>query len=311
MTFDSLSHVPKVSIVVLNWNGLADTLACLESLKNLDYRNYGILVVDNASTDGSVEELQKRYGKDPQVEIVRNQVNLGFAEGNNVGIRRALARESDYVLLLNNDTVVDKHALIHMIRAVNGNPKIGLAGPKVYYQDDPQRLYSSVDPVNLWWMAALPTTGGQLDRGQFDHRREVDNLVGCALLARAEAIREVGLLDPDYFAYYDEVDWSLRMRKAGYQVVFVPQAVVYHKGGASLTRVDASLIAYYKMRNLILFMRKHAHWGQWLTFLPILAAISLYRTGSALLRGDPKTAKAVLRGIAYHLKRTSNLRPIP
>ncbi len=98
MTFDSLPHIPKVSIVVLNWNGLADTLACLESLKDLDYRNYGILVVDNASTDGSVEELQKRYGKDPKVEIVRNQVNLGFAEGNNVGIGRAQARKRDYVL---------------------------------------------------------------------------------------------------------------------------------------------------------------------------------------------------------------------
>lgn len=300
MTFDSLPLIPKVSIVVLNWNGLADTLACLESLKAVDYALFDIILVDNGSTDGSVEAFQKQYGKDPRVEILKNSVNLGFAGGNNVGIRRALEKRSEYVLLLNNDTIVDKHVLIHMIRVVRGEPKMGLAGPKVCYQDDPRRLYSSFDHVNLWFISALPTTGGQIDQGQFDHLREVDNLVGCALLASAKAIREVGLLDPDYFAYYEEVDWSLRMRKAGYKVIFVPEAIVYHKGGASLGRVDTSLIAYYKIRNLILLMRKHAHWGQWMTFLPIFSGIFLYRIGRALIHCDLKTASAILKGIAYH-----------
>ena len=273
----------------------------MESLKTVDYAAFDIILVDNGSTDPSVELFQKLYANDSGVEILKNSVNLGFAEGNNVGIRRALEKGSEYVLLLNNDTLVDKHILVHLVRTALTDPKIALAGPKVYYQDDPQRLYSSFDRVNLWFMSALPTTGGQVDQGQFDHVREVDNLAGCALLVSAEAIREVGLLDPDYFAYYEEVDWSLRIRKAGYKVVFVPHAIVYHKGGASLGRAEPSLIAYYKIRNLILFMRKHAHWGQWVTFLPTLFGIVLFRIGRAAIHRDFKTVNAILRGVCYHL----------
>ena len=302
MTLDENPSTPRVSIVVLNWNGLEDTLACMESLGELDYPAFDVLLVDNGSTDGSGGALQSRYASDPKVEILRNRANLGFAEGNNVGIRRGLEKGSDYILILNNDTVVHPQALTALVRVAQTDPKMALLGPKVYYKDDPQRLYSSFDRVSLWWMSALPTTGGQMDRGQFQQIREVDNLVGCALLVRGTAIQDVGLLDPDYFAYYEEVDWSYRMRQKGYKVVFVPDAVIYHKGGASLKRVDPSQIAYYKIRNLILFMKKHARAAHWITFLPILLGLLTYRITRALLRRDTKTAQAILRGVIECLR---------
>jgi GT2 family glycosyltransferase len=253
---------PRVAIVVLNWNGLADTLACLESLAGVDYPSYDIVVVDNGSTDGSVAVIREQF---PDVVLIENDENLGFAGGNNVGLQWVLERGSDYALLLNNDTEVALNFLHLLVETAEADSTIGIAGPTIYYHEQPQIVWSAGGGID-WrrgqtWMMGL----NEHDVGQFgEEPRKVDFVTGCCMLVRRAVLEQVGLLDERFFAYYEETEWCVRAQRAGFKIVHVPQAKIWHKIPLD-ARESSPVVHYYMTRNRLLFLKTiGAGWRAWL-----------------------------------------------
>jgi GT2 family glycosyltransferase len=273
---------PKVVIVVLNWNGKHTTVECLESLLEVGYSNYEILLVDNGSTDGSQECFRARY---PEITLLDNRVNLGFAGGNNVGIRWAIDRRADYILLLNNDTVAHERFLAELVRVAERDSQIGFVGPKICYYDCHGRrdvIAFAGGRINLWIGKALNIGDREKDRAQYDDIKEVDYVQGACLLVKSEVVQRIGLLDATLFAYWEETDWCVRGYRAGYKSVFVPKAKIWHKVAASSGGVRRR---YYLTRNLFWFMKKHATGKQYLSFLVYFLFVQFWiSTGKIILR---------------------------
>ncbi len=227
-----------VTIVVLNWNRAEDTAACLASLQAADLGGASITVVDNGSRDGSVEMVRARF---PAVRVVALPQNRGYAGGNNAGIRAALDAGAQAVLLLNNDTTVAPDFLVPLLWALNDQPRAAAVASAIHRRDRPEMLdvaFSEVDfrqreAVKIRGVNALPGEG-------FGGRREVEVAIGCSLLLRAEALRSVGLFDEAYFAYHEDVDWSLRARRAGYVLLYEPFSRVFHRGSSSTAALAAA-----------------------------------------------------------------------
>jgi GT2 family glycosyltransferase len=244
--------LPRVAIIILNWNGLTDTLECLESLSRLDYPAYEMMVVDNGSTDGSVPVIRERF---LGVTIIENGENMGYAGGNNVGLRHAMAQGADYALLLNNDTVVDPAFLRILVDAVGAEPNIGIAGPTIYYHERPDVIWSAGGAID-WqrgrtWMVGLD----ERDEGQFGQvPRTVDFVTGCALLVRRAVLEQAGPLDERFFAYYEETEWCVRVARAGFRIVHVPLAHIWHKI-SPVAREASPQVHYYMTRNRLLFLK--------------------------------------------------------
>lgn len=243
---------PRVGIIVLNWNGVDDTLACLESLARLDYPTFEVIVVDNGSADGSVLAIRERFSG---VTLIENGENLGYTGGNNVGLRRVLAQRLDYALLLNNDTEVPPDSLRLLVEVADAYPAVGIVGPTIYYYDQPQVIWSAGGAID-WrrgqtWMVGL----NEHDIGQFGQEpREVDFVTGCALLVKREVLERVGLLDERFFAYYEETEWCVRIKRAGFRILHVPSACVWHKIRPEAQK-DSPLVHYYMTRNRLLFLK--------------------------------------------------------
>jgi len=242
----------QVTIIVLNWNGLADTLECLESLAQLHYPTYEVVVVDNGSTDESVEIIRAGF---PQVTLIENDENLGFAEGNNVGLRHALECGADYVLLLNNDTVVDPSFLTELIAVAEADQEIGITSPLIFYYDTPEEIWTAG--------ATIDWSDGSTQRiwaGRTTHKDQfafdVDFVSGCAMLVKREVIERTGLLDQNFYLYYEEVDWCVRAHNQSYRIVCVPRSRIWHKVSRSIGS-SSPLVSYYMTRNALLFLRKH------------------------------------------------------
>jgi GT2 family glycosyltransferase len=255
---------PNVVIVVLNWNGKRVTVECLKSLKEIDYSNYQILLVDNGSTDGSQECFRARY---PEIVLLENEANLGFAEGNNVGIRCAMDWHADYILLLNNDTTVHESFLSELVQVAESGSKIGFVGPKVYFDECHGRrdvIAFAGGRINLWIGKARNIGQGEKDVGQYDDIKAVSYIQGACLLAKREVVLRIGLLDSLFFAYWEETDWCMRGYRAGYLSVFVPNAKIWHKVATSSRGARRM---YYMTRNRFWFVKKHASRKQYLSSL--------------------------------------------
>lgn len=286
---------PKVAIIILNWNGKEDTIECLESLKHITYLNYEILLVDNGSTDGSVECLRERY---PEMVIIENEKNLGFAEGNNVGIRRAMEKNVDYVLLLNNDTVVDSEFLGELVLNMRSDLKIGFVGPKVYYYDYNGRkdvLNFAGGGINLWKGKTYHIGLNEADIGQYDEAREVDYVEGSCVLVRTYMLKKIGLLNSAYFTYWEENEWCMRGHRVGYKAFFAPKAKIWHKIGASNVGTTKQ---YYMARNMFWFMKEYTSKTQYILFLLYFFGYKMWiKCGVHLHQKNMKAVLAFLSGI--------------
>ncbi len=258
--------IPKVSIIILNWNGKTDTLECLNSLRQLQYVNYEVIVIDNGSSDDSVKCIQQQF---PYVTILQNEGNLGFVVGNNLGIRDALASGSDYVLLLNNDTLVEPSFLTALIIIAEKYADIGMLNPVIYFAN-PEDTVPSEDTFwfcagKINWKSGIAHHITKLDLAEYfqgyDDIIHTDFVTGCALLAKTEVIQKIGLLDPRFFIYYEDADWSLRCQKAGWKIAVVPTAKIWHKVSAATPSYQAYIWGH---RNLILFLWKHSSLFQFL-----------------------------------------------
>jgi GT2 family glycosyltransferase len=230
--------LPKVSVIILNWNGLEDTIECLESLKNITYPTYEVIVVDNASSGNDVEVLRERY--QDYIHIIQNEKNYGFAKGNNVGIRYALDKGADYVLVLNNDTVVAPTFLNELVSCCRKEHKIGAVGPKLYYYDNPTR----VQLPELYQMVG-------------DAPANMKTLSGAAFLVGRKVWEQVGLLDEVFYpAYCEDRDFFERLKEHGYRIVCVPASKVYHKMSATARRYPDLALYLIVKYNFLLARRR-------------------------------------------------------
>lgn len=260
-------------VVIVNWNGKKDTLECLGSLKNVS-----IIVVDNASFDGSVEAIRKQF---PKVEIIQNSENLGFTGGNNVGIKNALNDGADFVWLLNNDTTVDKNALMSLINVFD-DASVGVAGSKIYFSADREfhkDRYKKSELGNVLWYAgglidwqnmyASHRGVDEVDHGQYDQLEETPFITGCSMMVKKEVFEKIGFLDEKFFAYLEDLDFCLRAKSAGYKLLYVPRSIVWHKN-ASASGVGSDTHQYYMTRNRLLVGMRYA---------PLRTKIALLKEG--------------------------------
>jgi GT2 family glycosyltransferase len=246
-----MGEMPAVWVIVLNWNNAPDTVACLESVSRSDYPNYQVLLVDNGSSDDSVRVIQETY---PGITVVQLPENLGYAEGNNRGIRCALDLEADYVLILNNDTVVAADMLDHLVAVAETDPRIGILGPTVYDLEVRDRLCAA-GSIILW------ATGTTRHRGVLQTARDcqlplspepADFLVGTGLLLSRACVQAIGCFDPQYYLNFEDVELSTRAWRNGYAVAYVPRAAMWHKVSATLGQASPAN-TYYMTRNALRF----------------------------------------------------------
>lgn len=289
------NNSPKVSIIVLNWNSYEVTRDCLRSLEKIDFCNYEVVLVDNGSHDGSADQLAREF---PAVRLIRNGRNLGFAAGNNVGIRDALERRPDYLLLLNNDTEVASNFLTELVRVAESDARIGMLNPKIYYFDPPDRIWYAggirkpgrVFPVHLGLR--------QRDDGSYNQTKEVSFITGCALLIKAPVVQQIGLLDELFFLSYEDADWSMRASRAGFKQYYVPASVIWHKDSYDTTKnLGVAGKNFHTMRNAVLFARKHLQARHWPLFMMSIGKYIVYRSLAELRKGNIKTITALYRGV--------------
>lgn len=247
------NNSPRVAVVILNWNNADDTLACLDSVTASDYpaNRLSIIVVDNGSTDDSVNRIRLAY---QTVTLVVAGANLGFTGGNNVGIRHAISRGCDYLWLLNDDITVASDALSVLARVATESEHVAAVGPIIYMREAPNCILSfGCDMDGNWRLVHRGL--GEIDRGQYGEVVDVDYMSGASMFVSAKVIENVGLFDEDFFAYYEDVEWCRRVRMAGWRILCVPQAKVWHPDPKVRDETSGS-VTYYTSRNQLLFLRK-------------------------------------------------------
>lgn len=281
---------PRVAIIILCWNGKNDTIECLKSLCDVDYPNFETIVVDNASTDGTAEDVKLSF---PDVEVIKNDCNLGFAGGNNVGIVFALEKGFDAVLLLNNDTIVDPKFLSELVDVLYKSPHIGATNPVIYYYDDPSVIWSAGGYVDAKTGIAHQNHINEVDTGIL--REEIIGYgVGAAILIKREAIEMAGVLDESFFLYYEETEWCYRASDVGFKTVLVPSSKVLHKVSRSFNG-DSAIQLYYLSRNRLLFLYRR---GKSKVNLLGIAIGEFFRMSASMFaRKKPKLGMAVLKGV--------------
>ena len=272
----------RIWVIVLNWNGKEDTLRCLESLKVAE-GDFGIIVVDNGSIDGSPAAIAARF---PDVEVMAFPENTGFARGNNAGIKEAMRLGAEKIILLNNDVEVEPNVISELDRE-SRHEKIGLAGPLIYTASRRDEMWPSVGRICFW--IANHRSAKTLDQVRRLKQTEITFLSGCCLLLKRSVIDRIGLLDERFFAYFEEADYCLRARRAGFSLAVADRARIYHKVAASSGGTYSGAYAYLFSRSNLLFAAKHLrvwHWPVFILFFcyrRILKGIFSGALGSTLL----------------------------
>jgi GT2 family glycosyltransferase len=293
------SPAPEVAIVVVNYNGTADTLKCLESLRALDGDRCLTIVVDNGSTPDRSAEIAAAH---PWATVLRREENGGWAGGNNEGIRHALERGAGQVILLNNDTTVAPTLVARLLEAARRHPGYGALGPVICYMDEPSEVMTDGCDFNppgypgFFLRHEVPVAPSDPPTVA-----EVDIVNGCCMMVAAEVFRRIGLIDERFFLIHEESDFCLRARQAGFACGVVAEPLVWHKGSSTFKRTGNGLQRYYDARNLCLLLRKHrsAHHrgrgavGSWVGYLRYV----YHRYSIERENGQDEAADAVLLGL--------------
>lgn len=269
--------MPPVWIIVVNWNQKQLTLECLASLRAAADPAFRVLLVDNGSTDGSAEAVRQEF---PEVEVLETGANLLYAGGNNAGITRALDSEAQFIVLLNNDTVVDPGCIRHLRARMEAVPRCGIVGPKIYYAGVRDRIWYAGGEVSFWkgelWHRGIRET----DRGQYDTPETTGYVSGCCLMIRREALERTGMLDETFRMYGEDVDLCIRVRQAGFDILYEPAAHVWHKISVS----SGGHLTWAKQRrkavSMIRFFVRHAAWYQ----IPVMLFVAPLANAAAAVR---------------------------
>ncbi|MFH1456761.1 MAG: glycosyltransferase family 2 protein [Patescibacteria group bacterium] len=226
----------KISIIIVNYNGQEFLSDCLESVLKSDYPSYEVILVDNNSSDESVNIVKNKF---PQIKIIINKKNLGFAKANNIGIKQV---SGDAIFLLNNDTIIHKDLVKILSNELFSSEQIGMVGPKIYFlekgkkPDNQKTIWFAGGKINWQKATSWHIAKNQDDNNYIDEKKEVDFITGCALMIKKEVINKIGLLDEKFFAYYEDADWCLRAKKAGYKIIYIPFGGVWHIKSATASR---------------------------------------------------------------------------
>lgn len=283
---------PKVSVIIPNCDGSRYIFDCLKSVRKSTYSNYEVIVVDNASRDGSPNVIKKDF---PNVKLILNRKNLGFTGANNIGMRNA---SGDIFFLLSDDTIIHEDLIKVLVSELKRHPETGLVGPKIYFMNEPEKIWFAGGRID-WKKSETYHIGRDLIDKELknDIRKEFDYITGCALMVRREVVDKVGMLNNALFMYYEDSDWAQRMKKAGYQTIYLPFGGVWHAKSATSSRVfledlkkeiqrvnkvkkviiyakmilryltESNMWAYRKYRNRFIFFMKHAPFKYKITFL--------------------------------------------
>src|SRR6266550_3994487 len=274
----------RLYVIVLNWNNYDDTKSCLESLQQATHSDLKIVVVDNASADGSGKRLQQEFG---QYRFVFNEANLGFSRGCNRGIRAALNDElCAYVFLINNDAVVNPDSISEAVSAAEADERIGLVSGKVLFSEKRNTIWYAGGHIDLWRGRTVARGFGEIDSGQYESVCEVGFVTGAMMLIKREVLERVGLLPEEYFFGIEEWDYSHNVRKAGYKLYYVPQSLAYHKGDGSHWNYDPKFV-YNSYRNKLIFQEKYLPPGVfplWLRAFQIYGKVLARRARGRLIK---------------------------
>ncbi|MCM8783433.1 MAG: glycosyltransferase family 2 protein [Candidatus Omnitrophica bacterium] len=268
-----------VSIIIPTYNREKEVLECISSLLNISYPNFEIIVVDNASQDNTANIIKEKFSNIKNIKILELSQNLGAAGGRNEGIRHA---KGEYLCFVDNDNIVDKNFLTELVKLAETDEKIGFVGPKMYYFNDPERIWYAGAEISLLTSRGRYIGISEIDKGQHDRIREVGHIPNVWLVKKC-VIEKIGVLDTSYVVCYEESDWAMRARKAGYKIMFCPTAVVYHniplrkisKGLRGLIGFDNPYKVFYAARNRTLFMKKFASKLSFILYLLIFNNILL------------------------------------
>jgi len=289
---------PNTTIIIVNWQLKERTIECLRSLRLLN-APHNVIVVDNGSCDDSVATIDRNF---PEVNLISLPSNVGFGAACNGAIRVALESPGcRFILLLNNDTVVHPNALAEMIKEAKAHPHAGVLGPKIYYlHAEKETFWYAGARCRPRVLAAVDTGRGQIDRGQFDSRHEVDFVFGAAMLVRREVFAHIGLFDPMYFLYLEDMDFCLRARQAGFTIRFVPPARVWHYGSAS-TENNSAFRRYHYARSTVLFLKKHTSLLQILPVLSFWLLVFVRAVALDVWQGNISEIQSYLAGLLHGL----------
>lgn len=287
----------KLAVILVNYNGKKYNMSCIESiLAGAGAEDVKIIVVDNASQDDSMRLLEDRYAGDERLELLGLDDNYGFSRANNEGIGRAKSWGADCVMLLNNDTEIEPD-MLRRLRECGERHSDSMIVPKIYYSDDRTRIWSAGGSVSPVIRKVRHIGLNETDEGQYDTEREIAFATGCCLWIPMKVIEKAGMLDERFFLYYEDTEYSFRLRRLGISIYYCPKAVMYHKVGASTKGADSPLCAYYIARNWLLCNRMHLGWRYPL----FVAYYALNRTVCCalwLLQGKRELVRATLRGIS-------------
>lgn len=296
-----MNSEPKVTIVIINWNGLQDTVECLESLMKIEYCNYDIIIVDNGSSAIEAKKIKAIFGR---IKVVELKGNLGFANANNIGILIALAnQETEYVLLLNNDTVVDPMFLKEMSKIAQNDYDIGILGPKIYYYGDKNRLWYAGGKVNMY--IRHTQEAGKIDVGQHDITKKTDYVSGACMLIRRSVFKNIGLLPREYFLGWEDIDFCLAAKRKGYSCMFVPNSRIWHKVSASYKRHNlAYKQVFFGFRNRFIMRYKFLSRPRFGLFIAVqfCAVIPIHMLYYVVVYKDPKRVITMCQGIFAGIK---------
>lgn len=249
----------QVAVVILNYKVNKDTIACIKSVQKSDYKNIQIIVVNNSSKDGLEDEIKKLS----EITFIQNKENLGFTGGNNMGIKYALIAGADYIFILNPDTIIDKSCISTLVNNINEGD---ILGPKIYFYKSHKIWYAGgiLDKLNV---IGKHRGVDEEDIGQYENKEETDYVSGAALFTKKEVFDKIGFFDENYFLYYEDSDFCLRAKKVGFKILYIPEALVYHKNAQS-TGLGSPLQDYFITRNRLLFAFK---------FLSIRTKFAIFR----------------------------------
>jgi GT2 family glycosyltransferase len=292
MAIADKDDLPLVCLVVLNWNGYADTDECLVSLAQTNYPNYRIMVLDNGSTDDSPHQIARHH---PEAELIRCEKNKGIAAGYNAGIQAALARGAEYVVVMNNDLIFAPDFLTEMVTVAEEWPDCGVVMPKIYYYNDPDVIWS-VGGRPRWFASNILLRGRQQQDGARWQKTEVIELApSCCLLITRDVATQVEF-DEDYFFYFDDWDFSMQVRRTGWQIIFAPEAHVWHKVSRSTQNSPRSL-EWWKVlgQSCVRFHRKHHSF-------PMLAMHVSWVIIRETMKGNVRSLPMFIKGVLLGLK---------
>jgi GT2 family glycosyltransferase len=289
-------NFPLVSIITVNYNQTEITCQLLESLRKISYPNIEVFVVDNASFKDDPTPIKIRY---PEVIFIVSKKNLGFSGGNNLAIRKA---KGDYILLINNDTEVETGFLELLVNKMMSNPKVGAASPKIRYYFQPNIIqYAGFEAMSPITIRQHAIGFNQEDQGQFDYDIQTDFGFGAALIVSRSVINTVGLMADIFFLYYEEMDWMARIRRAGYEIWYVHNSIVYHKDSIT-TGPMSPLKTYYVNRGRLLYMRRNTFGLNYLLGIIYQGFVSIPKNiFSYIIKGRFDLMKAYQKAIRWHI----------